>query len=204
VLDLLEGEFCIHTLIDIDENGRTPRYVWVKYVNSLDHDRRIWGWKRRHGWDIESLILQGEQVEIHWTGREKEPGFEVFQGDLPEPVPPGGLVSAMFVATPPEGSEWDSKLIDDGVWHYHHRHSPRPGREVLFVITILLPKGGRLLSVDCRPKRVAALADRQCLTWQVMTAIVNTGHGPDTGWQFEARLDYAMPAANSRSALPAS
>ncbi|MCX6377397.1 MAG: sigma-70 family RNA polymerase sigma factor [Armatimonadetes bacterium] len=134
VLDLLEGEFCIHTLIDIDENGRTPRYVWVKYVNSLDHDRRIWGWKRRHGWDIESLILQGEQVEIHWTGREKEPGFEVFQGELPEPVPPGGLVSAMFVSTPPEGSEWDSKCVGDGVWHYHHRHSPNPTHEILFVI----------------------------------------------------------------------
>jgi hypothetical protein len=194
VLDRSEEDHRILTLIDLDEQGRTTRYVWVRRINDGKDVMRSFVWHKRPGWGIECLALQGEPVELRWSEVQTQAGFERFEGDLPTPVPPGEMADAMFVACPPAGSHWEAQRTGNGVWHYHHKHSPFPRHEGLFVVTIRLPKGAKLLNADPKPHRLTTRTDRISLTWKVMTEALQTDPDADLQWQFEAHLDYSLTA----------
>jgi RNA polymerase sigma factor (sigma-70 family) len=190
-LDKAEGDHRILTLIDLDQEGRTTRYVWVRQINESPGEQRTWRWTRRDGWSIDYLALQGEPVELRWPGVKSQWGFTRFEGDMPSPVPNGGTVDAMFVARPPALSHWEAERQSNGIWHYHHKHTPFPSEQAIFIVTIRLPKGVRLLSAEPGPQRRSSRAGRTSLTWQMMTD--NSITSPIDGeWQFEADLQYVQ------------
>ena len=190
VLDKAEDNYRILTLIDLDEQGGTTRYVWVKHVNHRTETMRTWRWNGVDGWDIVYLALQGEPVEVRWPEVEAPEGFRKFEGDLQTPVPPGEIVDAMFAACPPRGQRWDAREAD-GIWHYHHRHSPFPRREGLFIITMRLPLGARLVNADPAPDKTSQRTDRVSLTWRIITEVIPPKL-QETKSQFEAQLQYKL------------
>ena len=201
ILDKAEGDHRILTLIDLDEAGSTTRYVWVRRVNDSPDIERDWHWGLRPGWTLDYLALQGEPVKIRMQEPvyreayadmgEPDSTFTRFEGDLPTPVPTGGVSDAMFVVHPPAGSHWEAKLLPNGIWRYHHKHTPFPNMEGVFIVTIRLPKGARLLKADLEPRTRNARSGRTSLTWQIITdSAIPT---PDQwGWQFEADLEYVL------------
>lgn len=198
-LDDAEQDRRIHTLIDIDDHGVTTRYVWSKYINRNQKLQTMFRWGRRPGWVLEYLALQGQPVEFRLLGRTKErPDCEAFEGRLPTPVPLGQMVDGMFVIRTPEQSLWNAQAVGEGLWHYHHKHSPFPDHEGLFVVTIRLPEGARLLNADPAPRTSVTRAGRLSLNWQVITPITHNqvseedAHLPDTPYQFQAHLDYRL------------
>lgn len=201
ILDKAEGDHRILTLIDLDENGRTSRYVWVRMINDTSELQTTWRWGLRPGWTIEYLALQGEPVEIHWqeptykyepqwTG-EPDRIFTRFEGDLPTPVAPGCVSDAMFVVHPTPNSHWEAERLSNSMWHYHHKHTPFPNQEGPFMVTIRLPKGARLVKADPEPRTRNVKSGRTSLTWQIITS--SAIPAPDQwGWQFEADLEYVL------------
>jgi RNA polymerase sigma-70 factor, ECF subfamily len=200
ILDKAESDHRILTLIDLDETGSTTRYVWVRLINDTAEVETTWRWGLRPGWTIEYLALQGEPVEIHWQERfneeysiigEPDGRFARFQGDLPTPVPPGGVSDAMFVVHPTPNSHWEAGRLSNNMWHYHHKHTPFPNQEGVFIVTIRLPKGARLVEVDPEPRTRTVQSGRTSLTWQIITD--SAIPAPDRwGWQFQADLEYVL------------
>lgn len=188
-LDKAEGDYKILTLIDLDETGRTARYVWVTQLNERQDPMCTWRWNGRQGWSVEYLALQGEPVEVRWPDVSAPAGFVKFEGVLPKPVSRGGSIDAMFVASPPPGH--DAQLSEAGIWRYQHAHSPFPKREGLFVITIRLPHGAKLINVEPAPQTSSRRTGRVSLTWRLITRIIPP-ELQDIKWQFEADLEYSL------------
>lgn len=197
ILDQAEENYRILTLIDLDERGCTTRYVWVKHINRKNTLKEYFGWHLREGWTLEYLAIQGEPVEIEFPELPnppipEEPGTRLFRGKLPNPVPPGQMTDAMFIVRTPEGSvDWGARPLGNGVWHYHHKHTPYPKYNALFVVTIRLPKGARLLEADPKPQKTTVRNGLTSMTWRVITEIVDSAR-PITAWQFEADLEYVL------------
>jgi len=193
ILEKDQGNRRICTLIDLDAHGCTTRYVWVKRLNEDDEPVRTFVWHRRPGWELDSLALQGQPVDWRWSDvQEKEPEFKRFEAELPTPVTRGGTVDAMFIVRPPVGSHWEAQPLANNVWHYHHKHSPFPEHQAVFIVTIRLPLAAKLLNVDPAPQKISTRTGRVSLTWRVMTGIVREELGQDMDWQFEADLDYLL------------
>lgn len=198
-LEDADQDWRIHTLIDIDEHGRTARYVWVKLINATQDVMHKFRWNRRPGWTVEYLALQGQTAAFRLIGASQSyPDLEGFEGDLSTPVMPGQMVEGVFVVRTPAGSHWNAQPLDGRMWHYHHKHTPFPDNEGLFVVTIRLPEGARLLNANPVPRASATRAGRLSLTWQIVTEIVGfvpderASQLPDTIWQFQAHLDYVL------------
>ena len=84
--------------------------------------------------------------------------------------------------------------MGNGLWHYHHKHSPFPNHHGLFIITIRLPKGARLLNADPPPRKSSTRTGRLSLTWRTITEPVSP-ELEEVNWQFQAHLDYALDPA---------
>jgi len=200
ILDKDQGNRRICTLIDLDERGCTTRYVWVKRLNENKEPVRTFVWHLRPGWELDYLALQGQPVDWWMSDVPKMgPGSKRFEGRLPTPVSRGGMVDAMFIVRPLPllaGSEWEAQLLGNNVWHYHHKHSPFPDHQGVFIVTIRLPSLAKLVSVDPKPQKVSTRTGRISLTWRVITRVV--GDKEKTEWQFEADVDYALGVAQGQ------
>ncbi len=192
LLDKCENDYRMLTLVDLDDQGQTTRYVWFRHINQRPDPMRVWRYNTRSGWKIEYLALQGEPVEVRWPRVPAEPGFVKIESDLPAPVPPGESIDAMFVACPPP--EWNAERCR-GIWHYHHAHSPFPSREGLLIVTIRLPERAKLIAADPKPDQTGERSERVSLTWRVITDVISSEEQEEK-WQFEAELAYVLTTAN--------
>ncbi|MEN6357181.1 MAG: sigma-70 family RNA polymerase sigma factor [Armatimonadota bacterium] len=192
LLDTIEGDYRILTLVELDEHGHTTRYAWVKHINEHHDPLYTWRWLMWNDWSVEYLALQSEPAQIHWLAKPAPAGLRRLEGDLPNPVPMGGMVEAMYVACPPFGSHWNAHKRDDGSWHYHHKHSPFPKSQGLLVVTLRLPKGAKLIGVNPSPQKHTTSGGRTSLTWRAMLEPIELINGDDSRWQFEVHLDYRL------------
>ena len=200
ILDKDQGNRRICTLIDLDERGCTTRYVWAKRLNEAEEPVRTFAWLLRPGWELGYLALQGQPVDWRISDAPKRgPGTKRFEGTLPTPVSRGGMVDAMFIVRPLPllaGSEWEAQPLGNNVWHYHHKHSPFPNNQAVFIVTIRLPSTAKLVSVDPKPRKISTRTGRISLTWRVITRVV--GEREEIDWQFEADVDYALGVAQGQ------
>ncbi len=97
----------------------------------------------------------------------------------------------MFITRPHAESDSEARSLGHGMWHCHLGHSPFPKRQAVFIVTVRLPSGARLLEADPLPHKSSARTGRTALTWRILTDIVDRWAG-ETGLQFEADLDYAL------------
>lgn len=163
ILDMIDGEYKMMHIVEIDDRGRPTLYVTMNRLNYSEESATVDGFFTGKPTRLASWTIQGEQVEYKsWPSEEVE-GRVHYQASLPRPVEPGGRVESLVVF----GFEDEHCAVPLGAGRYRFEWNQRPGdkTDFVYVQAIRLPAGARLLASGPKPREVRRKGVRTTVTW---------------------------------------
>jgi hypothetical protein len=164
-LDTVEGAFKEVRTITIDDRGMPVEYDWSSTINDSGETMTKQWWGVNMDLCIEYAMLQHQDVVLEMLPCNYKQ--YLYQAPLPTPVPPGAACEMLLVSHLRGPARWAERVGDDR-WRYRLETSPNTGREWVFLLTVRLPEGARLLVAEPAPTEVKTLGARPILTWRAI------------------------------------
>lgn len=201
-LDLVEGDFKLTEIHDIDEDGRSTVYEWCSMANDFGEVMETvwWTWGRETR--MEYLVAQGEELHVEVSPLSAEQ--VLVEAKLPHPVLPGEHTDTMYMA---RSIARESAVVQvrKNRWAFNYHRTVNSEKEWMFVYAVRLPPGAKLATATPDPSEVRP-SDCVTVIWRAMLPRVEMREDGTYPWQFECsmEIDWETEAPLQAKAKPLS
>lgn len=184
-LDLVEGDFKLTEIHDIDEDGRVTVYEWCSMANDFGETMETTWWTWGRDTRMEYLMAQGEDLQLEVSPLSAEQ--VLVEAKLPHPVLPGEHTDTMYVARNIAG-ESAVQQVRENRWAFNYHRTPNSDKEWIFVLAVRLPPGAKLATAV---PDVAEVRGNGCATviWRALLPKVELREDGTCPWQFECSME---------------
>ena len=184
-LDLVEGDFKLTEIHDIDEDGRATCYEWCTMANDFGEVMESVWWTWGRDTRMEYLMAQGEELQLDVSPYSAEQ--VLVEAKLPHPVLPGEHTDTMYVARSIAGESAVGQVRKNR-WAFNRQRTPNSDKEWMFVYAVRLPPGAKLATATPEPTEVRT-GDRVTVIWRAMLPRVQVREDGTCPWQFECSME---------------